>query len=116
MEYKLSSFGFSKNLEREDKNHAIMRINSIRSKCPSDSRFTGDFDLSNNLYFGEIKVLFSKGTFLVKQSGSNMSELMGLLLIQLDEQIAIWKEVRFDQPETFINYYEWNKKNSATGS
>lgn len=116
MEYKLSSFQFSDEINRDDKHHAIMRINSVRSKCPSDGSFTGKFAHENNLYHGEIKVLFSKGTFFVSKSASSMSDLMTVLIGGLDDQIAVWKDVRFDQPETFIDYGEFINKGGATGS
>lgn len=116
MEYKLSSFHFSNEVNREDKHHVIVRINSIRSRCPSDATFTGDFRFQNNLYVGQIKVLFSKGTFLVNRTSRNIPELMNTLLNDLEDQIAVWKEVRFDQPETFINYSEWIAQRNHTGS
>ncbi len=116
MEYKLSSFKFSPEVSRPDKHHVIKMVNSIRSKCPSDSNFTGQFDLVNGLYSGEVKVLFSKGTFLVSATGSNISELMRTLLNTLEDQIVAWKSVRFDQPETFINYSDFLARESATGS
>lgn len=116
MEYKLSSFRFSADVNREDKHHAIMKINSIRSKCPSDANFTGSFEFNNQIYSGEIKVLFSKGTFFSSGTGSNVKELMQTLINLLEDQIAVWKDVRFDQPETFIDYSDWQGKDSATGS
>ena len=116
MEYKLSSFKFSSDVSRDDKHHVIKKINSIRSKCPSDSNFTGSFSLSNGIYTGEIKVLFSKGTFLVTCTGSNIAELVKTLLNDLEDQISCWKTVRFDQPETFINYNEYLGHADATGS
>lgn len=116
MEYKLSSFNFSSEISREDKHHVIKRINTIRSKCPSDSNFTGSFSLNSKIYYGEIKVLFSKGTFFVSSSGSNVAELIQSLLNLLEDQVACWKEVRFDQPETFIDYSEYLQREGATGS
>ncbi len=116
MEYKLSSFHFSNQVSREDKHHVIVRINSIRSRCPSDATFTGDFNFQNNLFTGQVKVLFSKGSFFVSRTSSNVPELMNTLLNDLDDQIAVWKEVRFDQPETFINYSEWIAQKQQTGS
>lgn len=116
MEYKLSSFNFCQQVSREDKHHVIMKINSIRSKCPSDATFTGDFQFSNNIFTGEIKVLFSKGTFFVSRKGSNIQELMVTLINGIEDQIAVWKDIRFDQPETFIDYSEWLQKNSSTGT
>lgn len=115
MEYKLSSFKFSSEVTRGDKHHVIKRINSVRSKCPSDSNFTGSFTESKGLYFGEIKVLFSKGCFYVSSTGSNIPELVQTLLNSLEDQVAAWKTVRFDQPETFINYNEYLNR-SATGT
>jgi hypothetical protein len=117
MEYKLSSFKFSTDVSRDDKHLVIKKINSIRSKCPSDANFTGDFSCSNNIYDGKIKVLFSKGTFFVSGTGSNINELMQTLLNTLEDQIACWKTVRFDQPETFIDYSEYlDRPNATTGS
>lgn len=116
MEYKLSSFQFSPEVSRDDKHTVIKRVNSVRSRCPSDSNFTGSFNYKNNIFFGEIKVLFSKGTFFVANSGSNMEELLSTLINSLDDQIACWKAVRFDQPETFINYSDFLEKEGATGS
>ena len=116
MEYKLSSFKFSADIGREDKHLVIKKINSVRSKCPSDSNFTGQFEVQNKIYKGEIKVLFSKGTFFVTRTGSNMNELMNTLLNALEDQIAAWKTVRFDQPETFIDYNAYLSKEGATGS
>lgn len=116
MEYKLSSFKFSNNVKREDKNHVIMRINSIRSKCPSDARFTGEFSESNKVFNGEIKVLFSKGSFLVNKSGANIAELMTIILNSLEDQIAMWKEIRFNQPEDFIDYSKKPAKKKATAN
>ena len=118
MEYKLSSFQFSPGVSREDKHHAITVINGIRSKCPSDSNFTGAFqsDDSTKMFTGEIKVLFSKGQFSVSHSSTSMGGLMKTLIRELEDQIAAWKEVRFEQPETFINYFEWLSKQNATGS
>ncbi len=116
MEYKLSSFNFSSEIDRDDKHLVIKKINSIRSKCPSDSNFTGSFTYENKIYSGEIKVLFSKGTFFVTATGSNIPELMQTLLNALEDQVACWKAVRFDQPETFINYSEYLGREGATGS
>ncbi len=116
MEYKLSSFNFSSQIARDDQHHVIKEINRIRSKCPSDSNFTGSFSEANSIYSGEIKVLFSKGTFFVQATGSNVPELMQTLLNTLEDQVACWKTVRFDQPETFINYSEYLDSKVATGS
>ena len=118
MEYKLSSFQFSTDMSRDDKHHAITVINSIRSKCPSDSNFTGKFhfDPSTKIYNGEIKVLFSKGQFFVGQSSTSISGLMTSLIRELEDQVTAWKEVRFEQPETFINYSEWLTKQNVTGT
>ena len=118
MEYKLSSFQFSPEIGREDKHHAITMVNSIRSKCPSDSNFTGKFESndSTKIYSGEIRVLFSKGQFSVSHTSTSMNGLMKSLLNELEDQIAAWKEVRFEQPETFINYSEWLAKQNATGT
>jgi hypothetical protein len=116
MEYKLSSFNFSSDISRDDKHHVIKRINSIRSKCPSDSNFTGSFSHQDNIFSGEIKVLFSKGTFFVQAKGSNIPELVQTLLNLLEDQVACWKTVRFDQPETFIDYNEYLSRQGATGS
>ena len=65
MEYKLSSFKFSPKISREDKNHVIVRVNSVRTRCPSDANFSGSFEQDGKMIKGEIKVLFSKGTFVV---------------------------------------------------
>lgn len=116
MEYKLSSFKFSSEVTREDKHHVIKKLNSVRSKCPSDSNFSGEFRKEGHLIHGEIKVLFSKGIFNVKESGSNISELMDTMLNTLEDQISAWKRVRFDQPETFIDYNEWLSRATATGT
>ena len=116
MEYKLSSFDFSKDISRIDKHLVIKRVNSIRSSCPSDGNFRGSFSFQNNIFHGEITVLFSKGTFKVSHSGSNMNELLTTLLNALGDQITAWKTIRFDQPETFIDYSEYLRKESATGS
>ena len=116
MEYKLSSFQFASGFNRDDKHHVIMKINSIRSKCPSDANFSGNFTLENKIYTGEIKVLFSKGTFFVSKSGANIKELMSTIMNSLEDQIAVWKDVRFDQPETFIDYSDWLNRENATGS
>ncbi len=116
MEYKLSSFKFSADITRDDKHLVIKRINSIRSKCPSDANFTGTFRLENNIFCGEIKVLFSKGTFFVSNTGSNMDELTLTLLNALEDQIACWKSLRFDQPHTFIDYSEYLAEKSHTGT
>lgn len=116
MEYKLSSFQFSPEVSREDKHYAITMINSIRTKCPSDSNFTGQFYCDNKKMFkGEIKVLFSKGQFFVSQTSTSMTGLLNSLIGELEDQIAAWKEVRFEQPETFINYNEWLAKQNVTG-
>ena len=118
MEYKLSSFQFSPEVSREEKNHAITMINGIRSKCPSDSNFTGQFELDKKtkIFKGEVKVLFSKGQFLVSQTSTSINGLMIAIIGELGDQVTAWKEVRFEQPETFINYNEWLTKQSATGS
>lgn len=116
MEYKLSSFKFEGDVNRDDKHLVIKKINSIRSRCPSDANFTGSFTLSNNIYNGEIKVLFSKGTFFVTGTGSNMNELLNTLLNLLEDQVSCWKSVRFDQPETFIDYSEYLSRHTATGT
>ena len=116
MEYKLSSFQFTPKVSREDKHLVIKRINSVRSRCPSDSNFSGSFSLDNSIFSGEIKVLFSKGTFFVSATGSNMNELLTTIINTLDDQIACWKTVRFDQPETFIDYAEFLSREGATGS
>lgn len=116
MEYKLSSFQFSSTVSREDKHLVVKRINSVRSRCPSDSNFSGQFNFENNIFSGEVKVLFSKGTFVVSATGSNMNELLTTILNSLDDQIACWKTVRFDQPETFIDYAEYMARDGATGS
>lgn len=116
MEYKLSSFQFSDQINRNDKHHAIMRVNSVRSKCPSDGSFTGNFKCENKIFHGEIKVLFSKGSFFVAETASNMDELMTALIGRLEDQVAVWKEIRFDQPETFIEYGKLSEKTGATGS
>jgi len=116
VEYKLSSFQFSCDVSRDDKHQVIKKINSIRSRCPSDANFTGVFSKANKLYSGEIKVLFSKGSFFTSTTGSNMDELLKNLINSIDDQIAVWKEVRFEQPKTFIDYSEWLAKSGATGS
>jgi len=116
MEYKLSSFKFSSEVSRDDKHLVIKKINGIRSKCPSDSNFTGEFSADSGIFSGEIKVLFSKGSFFVSGKGSNMNELVKTLLNTLEDQIACWKGVRFDQPETFIDYSCYKVKSNATGS
>lgn len=116
MEYKLSSFQFSAKMGREEKHHVIKRINSIRSRCPSDAHFTGDFSLEKKLYKGRIKILFSKGSFSAVASGASLDDLLKSLINSIDDQIAVWKEVRFDQPKTFIDYSEWLEKSGATGS
>lgn len=113
MEYKLSSFKFSTDVDREDKHLVIKKINSVRSKCPSDANFTGTFGSKNRIFTGEIKVLFSKGTFFVNGTGSNMNELLVTLLNALEDQIACWKSIRFDQPETFIDYSKYQLPNAA---
>jgi hypothetical protein len=42
---------------------------------------------------------------------------MNSLLHTIEDQIAVWKQVRFDQPKTFIDYSEWMSVNrTATGS
>lgn len=117
VEYKLSSFQFSSEVSREDKNHAITMINGVRSKCPSDSNFTGCFesDKKTKMFKGEVKVLFSKGQFLVSHTATTMEGLMKAIVSELGDQVAAWKEVRFEQPETFINYNEWLAK-GATGT
>jgi hypothetical protein len=116
MEYKLSSFQFSNDLGREDKNQVIKKINSIRSRCPSDASFTGCFSIENKVFKGEIKVLFSKGSFFTSKTASNMEELLKIMINSIDDQITVWKEVRFDQPKTFIDYSEWLSNSGATGS
>ncbi len=116
MEYKLSSFQFSTEIDRDDKHMVIKKINSIRSSCPSDANFTGHFRFQNGVYEGDIKVLFSKGTFQVSSTGASINELMTSLLNVLRDQIAAWKTLRFDQPETFINYSEYLNRETATGS
>lgn len=103
-------------MSRSDKNHVIVRINSVRTRCPSDANFTGKFEDADGLISGEVKVLFSKGTFFVSRSASNISELMSVILNDLEDQIAAWKEVRFDQPNTFIDYSEWIEQTGITGS
>lgn len=110
MEYKLSSFQFSQNVSREDKHQVIKRINSVRSRCPSDSNFTGQFSIDGNIFKGEVKVLFSKGSFFVESSAANINELLTSLINLLDDQISCWKSVRFDQPQTFIDYSDFEKK------
>ena len=115
MEYKLSSFKFCPEINRDDKHLVIKKINGVRSKCPSDSNFTGSFSFNNDIFTGEIKVLFSKGTFFVTGSGSNVTELIQTLLNSLEDQITCWKDIRFDQPETFIDYSEYLTRENATG-
>ena len=104
MEYKLSSFQFSQNVDRQQKHHIIKKINSVRSKCPSDAKFTGQFDFDDGMLSGEIKVLFSKGSFFVSNRGSCVEDLMKALINELDDQVAVWKEIRFDQSKSFIDY------------
>ncbi len=104
MEYKLSSFHFSQDVNRRQKHYVIKKINGIRSKCPSDAKFTGEFQSENKMLSGEIKVLFSKGSFFVSNKGSCVEDLMKALISELDDQVAVWKEIRFDQPKTFIDY------------
>lgn len=116
MEYKLSSFQFSVDIGREDKHLVIKKINSVRSTCPSDSNFTGSFYIQNEIFHGEVRVLFSKGTFFVQSTGSNMNELLTTLLNTLKDQVSAWKTIRFDQPETFIDYNDYLNKENVTGS
>ena len=116
MEYKLSSFQFSPEVSRDDKHLVIKRVNGVRSKCPSDSTFTGHFSIENKIFKGEVRVLFSKGTFFVQATGSNMNELLTTILNSVEDQITAWKSVRFDQPETFIDYNEYLNRDNSTGS
>ena len=116
MEYKLSSFKFCQQMSREDKNQVIVRINSVRTRCPSDASFTGLFEFRDDQFYGEIKVLFSRGSFFVKASHGTVKELMTFLLRKLGSQIDAWKQIRFDQTQNFIDYSEWVQKEEATGS
>ncbi|MCB0376918.1 MAG: hypothetical protein KDD33_00370 [Bdellovibrionales bacterium] len=116
MEYKLSSFQFSSDILRDDKHFTIMKINSIRHKCPSDANFTGTFHRKDKIYSGEIRILFSKGQFVSQATATNMQELLRVLIDHLEDQVALWKEIRFDQKETFIDYNLRTNKNNATGS
>ena len=101
---------------REDKSHVIVRVNRVRTRCPSDANFTGVFDFKDGIFSGEIKVLFSKGTFFVSGKAANIKDLMTDLLGGIEDQITAWKDVRFDQPNTFIDYSEWIERTNATGS
>ena len=91
-------------MSREDKHLVIQTINSIRSKCPSDGKFTGSFSLKEKVFSGEVKVLFSKGTFAATSTGNSVPELMKSLLAHLEKQIACWQKLRFDHSESFIDY------------
>lgn len=115
MEYKLSSFRFSQDISRQQEHYIIKKINSVRSKCPSDAKFTGQFDSSHGMFSGEIKVLFSKGSFFVSNKGSCIEELMKNLINELEDQVTVWKEIRFDQSKSFIDYSQSVLK-KATGS
>ena len=44
-----------------------------------------------------------------------MDEVLLSLIAKIDEQIACWKSLRFEQTESFIDYSEYIKLN-ATGS
>ena len=104
MEYKLSSFQFCEEVNRKQKHYVIKKINSIRSKCPSDAQFTGQFHFDSPMFSGEIKILFSKGSFFASNKGSSIENLMDILINELEDQVTAWKDVRFDQPGTFIDY------------
>ena len=110
MEYKLSSFQFSPEIKRDDKHYAIMKINSIRNRCPYDSNFTGEFKHNGDLFSGDLRIHFSKGQFLASAQSTSMEALMDALLNEVEEQIEMWREVRFDQKETFIDFEEKRKK------
>ncbi len=115
MEYKLSSFQFSQDIGRQQKHHIIKKINGVRSKCPSDAKFAGQFDFNDGMLSGEIKVLFSKGNFFVSGKGSCVEDLMRVLINELDDQVTVWKEIRFDQSKSFIDYSQPIQK-KASGS
>ena len=104
MEYKLSSFDFSENLEREEKHYAIVKINSFRSACPSDARFSGSFSKENNEYSGSVKVLFSKGEFAASAKSDSIESLMDVLQEKIHKQIEAWRQTRFEQEDTFVNF------------
>ena len=104
MEYKLSSFGFSENLQREEKHYAIVKINSFRSACPSDAKFSGEFDKEAKQYKGSIKILFSKGEFSAEETSDSIENLMELLENKVAQQIEIWRQTRFEQEDTFVDF------------
>ena len=115
MEYKLVSFQFS-GVDRSQKHHIIKKINSVRSMCPSDAKFTGQFESKDpGMFSGEVKVLFSKGCFFASNQSTSVENLMKILINEIKDQVAIWKEVRFDQPKTFIDYSQPIPK-KASGS
>lgn len=91
-----------------------MKINTIRAKCPSDARFTGEFSEKNKMFAGQIKVQFSKGSFLVDSTSSTMADLMNSILTELEGQIALWKEIRFNQPEDFIDFSKKQLKKKSS--
>jgi len=104
MEYKLSSFEFAGEFSREEKHFVILRINSFRSKCPSDATFSGAFNGDKNQFSGNIKVLFSKGEFLAEGVGKTCEELMEDIEGKIWQQIEVWRETRFSQEKTFVNF------------
>lgn len=104
MEYKVSSFDFDGDFTRDQKHFIIMRINSFRSKCPSDAMFSGGFKWSGNEYTGQLRVLFSKGEFLASGRGANCQALMESIETEIWQQIELWRETRFSQEQTFVNF------------
>jgi|GEM_PF-3263572 len=99
MEYKLSSFEFSDKFSRDQKHFVIQRINSFRSKCPSDATFSGTFSLDNDQFSGSIKVLFSKGEFLAESQNTTCEELMKAIEASIWTQIEDWRANRFKDEE-----------------
>lgn len=104
MEYKVSSFEFTDEFSREEKHFIILRINSFRSKCPSDATFSGSFVKKDKNFSGSINVLFSKGEFVAEGNGIGHEELMTNLEGKIWQQIEIWRETRFTQNEKFVNF------------
>jgi len=84
-----------------------MRINALRSACPSDANFSGDFNVNGkDSYQGTLRVLFSKGEFGATVDASNMEDLMDKLSNKIKKQIERWRETRFDQEDTFVDFKE----------
>lgn len=104
MEYKLSSFKFDQEINRDDKHFAIMKINELRPACPYHATFSGEFNQDKNGVKGTLRIHFPRGEFKATAKAASMKNLMKELFAQINAQIESWRNLRFDQEDTYVEF------------